>query len=471
MILLTLLTTATFAFADIKDYTREHYVLIKNEDALVYKEYGDILHVTNLTYYRELLIEEKTFFGQEKSKHSYTQSEFLDIDMEIQLVETLLIQLDNRRIRRGINELGTVWKWITGTPDHDDFTYITNKINDLITNNNKQFATNSELFETVKRLSTAVNTLTGHAYEKIVRRHRLRVVITDLQNTIQTIVLAKASILNPTILHYSEIQDILQHEYKNIHTTDLLDASTFKIVQKDFLIFIYIKYPLIHDKCDLYESKSIAQSDGKLEIPKQIIKCNTTYVNVKECKIELSNIYCKITEKENCLVNILNKKHAECRKLKEKNKPIDIIKEGAILISGNHTVENITLFGTYLITFNETIKIDNVTFENPTGKIYLYLENHNYYDFKILEYLETGNEYLKFENRNFMYEIQNEYSQNPVIHNIFIVSMLIFISYITYKLFIHFKMLRERKLAKNQEKIFTQLNKNIANLMTRDDSS
>ncbi|XP_059219944.1 uncharacterized protein LOC131995334 [Stomoxys calcitrans] len=181
MILITLLSSASFAFGDVKDYTRENYALIRHDDALVYEEYGDILHVTNLTYYRNILSEEKYFFEQEKAKHFYTQSEFLEIDMQIQLAETLLIQLDNRRIKRGINELGTAWKWITGTPDHDDFIFITNKINDLITNNNRQYVTNSELFKTVERLSTAVRTLTGHAYEKMVRRHRLGVVITDLQ--------------------------------------------------------------------------------------------------------------------------------------------------------------------------------------------------------------------------------------------------------------------------------------------------
>lgn len=47
-------------------------------------------------------------------------------------------------------------------PDHDNFTYITNQINDLLTDNNKKYATNSELFQTVERLSTAIKTLTGH---------------------------------------------------------------------------------------------------------------------------------------------------------------------------------------------------------------------------------------------------------------------------------------------------------------------
>ncbi len=57
------------------------------------------------------------------------------------------------RLTRGINELITVWKWLAGPPDHDDFIKIQNKINDLIENNNQQFIINSKLFKEIKSLS------------------------------------------------------------------------------------------------------------------------------------------------------------------------------------------------------------------------------------------------------------------------------------------------------------------------------
>jgi len=44
----------------------------------------------------------------------------------------ILSQLISTRAKRGIHELGTVWKCLDGTPDHDDFIKIQNKINDLI---------------------------------------------------------------------------------------------------------------------------------------------------------------------------------------------------------------------------------------------------------------------------------------------------------------------------------------------------
>jgi len=49
--------------------------------------------------------------------------------------------------------MGTVWKWLAGTPDDDDFSKIQNKIDELIENNNKQFIVNSKLFKEIKSLS------------------------------------------------------------------------------------------------------------------------------------------------------------------------------------------------------------------------------------------------------------------------------------------------------------------------------
>jgi len=52
----------------------------------------------------------------------------------------LLSQILPSRAKRRINELGTLWKWIAGTPNHDNLiTVKKNKIVDLIQNNNNQF--------------------------------------------------------------------------------------------------------------------------------------------------------------------------------------------------------------------------------------------------------------------------------------------------------------------------------------------
>jgi len=61
-----------------------------------------------------------------------------EIKYGIEVIELILSQLISTRSKRGINGIGTVWKWFAGTPDHDDFIKIQNKINELLENNNKQ---------------------------------------------------------------------------------------------------------------------------------------------------------------------------------------------------------------------------------------------------------------------------------------------------------------------------------------------
>jgi len=66
------------------------------------------------------------------------------------VIELILSQLISTRSKRGIHEIGTVWKWLAGTSDHDDFIKIHIKNNELIENNNRQFIINSKLLKKKK---------------------------------------------------------------------------------------------------------------------------------------------------------------------------------------------------------------------------------------------------------------------------------------------------------------------------------
>lgn len=46
--------------ADAIDYTRQDYVLIENGDLSIYEVYGDIFHITNLSYFKNIISEEKS---------------------------------------------------------------------------------------------------------------------------------------------------------------------------------------------------------------------------------------------------------------------------------------------------------------------------------------------------------------------------------------------------------------------------
>jgi len=77
----------------------------------------------------------------------------LENSFDLDIIEMHLSQILPSRKKRGINELGTLWKWIAETPDHDDLITVKNKIDDLIQNNNNQFVINFKLFKEIKTLS------------------------------------------------------------------------------------------------------------------------------------------------------------------------------------------------------------------------------------------------------------------------------------------------------------------------------
>nr|XP_036227917.1 uncharacterized protein LOC118682677 [Bactrocera oleae] len=101
---------------------KENYILIEEKYALIFEEYRSIYHLTNLSLFENDIQKYKTD----------TEIVLIDdssMDSEICITETVLKLLMNvnKIIERGVTEIGTVWKWISGTSDLDDFIKIANK--------------------------------------------------------------------------------------------------------------------------------------------------------------------------------------------------------------------------------------------------------------------------------------------------------------------------------------------------------
>ncbi|KNC22940.1 Retrovirus-related Pol polyprotein from transposon gypsy [Lucilia cuprina] len=54
----------------------------------------------------------------------------------------LIANLRPRRLSRSIDALGSLWKWVAGTPDHEDFKTVTDLMDRFIENNDKQIVIN-----------------------------------------------------------------------------------------------------------------------------------------------------------------------------------------------------------------------------------------------------------------------------------------------------------------------------------------
>jgi len=219
--------------SEIIDYTSHEYLLFKdNKDVLTYDSYAELFHVTNLSFYKEIIKLEPDNIKRDTNKRSQWE-----IKYDIEVIELILSQLISTRSKRGINEIGTVWKWLAGTPDHDDFIKIQNKIDELIENNNKQFIINSKLFKERESLFDYFKNVFIDQ-DLPLRKHRLRLLTFDLQNLSDTITLAKIDVFNTKILNNDDIMEILKHEQKPVIIADLMDISVFKIALHKELVII-----------------------------------------------------------------------------------------------------------------------------------------------------------------------------------------------------------------------------------------
>ncbi len=153
-----------------------------------------------------------------------------------------------------------------------------------------------------------------------------------------------------------------------------MDISIFKIVLHKKLLIIYIKYHGgITNRYEIYYARSISHNDGKLLISNQAAKCENTFYEISNFKNELFNNYCTISKDKTGFTRLLNGDISICNTILEKNKNIDIIQEGAILINGNNIVNDSHLNGSYLITFNGTTTINNISYTSSENKILEYI--------------------------------------------------------------------------------------------------
>lgn len=414
------------AASNIINYSKEDYVLIEDTNNIfLYETYGELYHVTNLSFYKSIIDEEVKYV---KDNNISTDWDFY---LQLKLATSLLVQLTpHKRIKRSINELGTIFKWITGTPDHNDMVTIQNKVNDLIVNNNKQNKINSAIFKEIGRVTRLLSLKLDKEF--LLKKYRLQLLSKDLQTLRDAITFSKAKILYSNILNDHDVANIFTNEKFNITLIDLIDVSIFSIVSYKGLIIFYIKYPIVNNNCNLYHAKAISQQDGKLLIEDKVAKCNNTFHSIQIYKKEIYSNFAQLRNTKNCFVNLLNKEFTRCKKIKEKNRQIEIITDGAILVTGMNYVNHTLIAGIYVITFETIVDINNKTYTNTKQKLLNYIENNRFTNFLISEYLQSNNSELTFENTNILSPIIVPLKNNHV--QITLVIILIIFVFFTLKL-------------------------------------
>lgn len=427
----------------ITDYSKEDYILIEDGKVAIYNNTGELFHTTNISYYKELI------------DSIDPRSTGKELQLKISFANKLANQLTMARTKRGIDELGKLWKWISGTPDHEDQINIETKLKELIISNNKQFEVNSKLFKSIQQIAN------GEYHDKDEQNYLLiSHIIIELTEVINTINLSKNNILNTIIFNQEEIKEIIKIEPKEILLIDVLDASVFHIIQTKDIIVTYIKYPIINGIGKHFKTFSVHTPDGKLVIPTDVTLYKNSYTT-NNCKQELNIKICEYMKKQNCLTNLLNKNKSNCTKILEKNPTINIINHNHIVTSGEVFINNETYYGTQLIQYTGTIKINNQLFVNLESSIDKHKKFNQDSDIKVVEYIRSGNELLKFTNIDYILPYVENVKKHPVLWGITINTIVIISAFITYKLVVVYKARRQQRDHRNFELLLEHTNRNV----------
>lgn len=241
---------------EIIDYSHEPYALIPLEAAYANEKNETLFHIFNVTHLEEKF--EEYEFLRYATDHSDIENKKLTLLAD--KCREYLNQLTVHRSKRGINFLGTIIKFVTGTPDHDDMELVQNKLNDLIENNNRLAVINSKLQRNIDYLTKSSEYHLEILFEWLAR---------ELDQIIQTINLAKVGILNTAVLNLDEINEIIKKEKGyDAPLMEILEHAIFKILQVNSVYVMLIRYPKIDKKCMLYKIRPVELESGKLKLEK-----------------------------------------------------------------------------------------------------------------------------------------------------------------------------------------------------------
>lgn len=308
---------------------------------------------------------------------------------EITEIQSFLSRLKPKVSKRSINAIGTAWKWLTGSPDHEDLVMLENHINNLLENNNNQLIINRAMSERINNITEVSNKISKILKDREDIQHdmavnikfKLQLIKDEIININYAIHWAKVGIVNSYIFSNAEmnlIKEII--EKNNIPFTNIEEAFEFsnvKIASSSSKILYLIEIPITDNNlCESLLIKAIKKGNRLYKIPfEKIIRCkNKIFGKKSNCK-EHNQI--KICTKGNivdisnstCIPHLLKSRTPNCITINNQHIPtVQEVLPGIILLNQfNDTVcidkEEISLTGSFAIQYhNSTITINNQTF-------------------------------------------------------------------------------------------------------------
>lgn len=282
--------------------------------------------------------------------------------------------------KRSIDFLGTIWKWIAGSPDHQDLRIINGNLDELSDNNNKQIIINRNVFEAINNLTERANIILKNVRDSeliqnalaISVKEKLKILKEELINIEHAINWSKVGILNSFILSEKEVkmleEKIESNNVEYINIEEALEFAETKIASSIEKIIFIVSLPITNkETCESKLIKPVKKNNVVFKIKyNEILKCNETIVAItKKCKtfndlkICYKNDVLDITNSK-CLPNLLKGRKSYCPTTSGFHIPeIESVIPGLVMLNEfNGTIqvneEQINLTGTYLIQYRNT---------------------------------------------------------------------------------------------------------------------
>lgn len=360
------------------DYSNAGYIPVTGGDLVIWESYGHIKHVTNLTLYERLKDETANATDHFPQTH---MRKLLDADVN-QISRLIQTVNTHHRQARSLNFIGTVLKYIAGTPDHDDFDRLTNKAEQLIDSQDRQFTINTEVQKEINSLTITVNKIlktekhreidTSHLYDILLARNRA--IITDLDNLITSITFAKIGVLNPILLDSNEINFIIKNEhFTNLSVADVMAVANIKILQYDNVIYFLIRYPIPKLRCKKITILPVAHGHQMLHLQESTLAvCHNRTLAVRNCSDTIPT-FCLPSSATSCALQLLTRNTASCSTTFNNLTPITPIGDGLVVINDQLAIVEesneapVTINGTYLVIFKDHVKINDSLYYNENS--------------------------------------------------------------------------------------------------------
>jgi len=153
------------------------------------------------------------------------------LEVDVNHAQNMLDELTvHHRMAKSLDFLGSALKVVAGTPDVEDLYKIKTNEAALIEANNRQVVINTETQKHINQLTDTLNKIlkekrdglvdSGHLFETLLARNRI--LISELQNCMLTITLAKKHIINPVIFNHNDLKSIFDEQLTEVPIVSLI---------------------------------------------------------------------------------------------------------------------------------------------------------------------------------------------------------------------------------------------------------